>query len=53
LAPLLNEVVPGVVNIAVKGRLKEDNPLYKDFFFRQFLKVPKQIEKDFEAAVPA
>jgi serine protease Do len=50
LAPLLREVVPGVVNIAVKGQVKEDNPLYKDFFFRQFLKVPKQIEKDFEAA---
>jgi serine protease Do len=50
LAPLLQEVVPGVVNIAVKGRVKEDNPLYRDFFFRQFLKVPKQIEKDFEAA---
>jgi serine protease Do len=50
LAPLLHEVVPGVVNIAVKGRVKEDNPLYKDYFFRRFLKVPKQIEKDFEAA---
>jgi serine protease Do len=50
LAPLLREVVPAVVNIAVKGRVKEDNPLYKDLFFRQFFNVPKQLEHEFEAA---
>jgi serine protease Do len=50
LAPLLHEVVPAVVNIAVKGSIKEDNPLYKDLFFRQFLHVPKQLEREFQAA---
>ena len=50
LAPLLHEVVPAVVNIAVKGSIKEDNPLYRDLFFRQFLHVPKQLEREFQAA---
>jgi S1-C subfamily serine protease len=43
LAPLLREVTPAVVNISVRGRVKEDNPLYQDPVFRQFFDVPKQL----------
>ena len=37
LAPLVREVTPSVVNISVRGRVKEDNPLYRDPIFREFL----------------
>jgi S1-C subfamily serine protease len=30
LAPLVREVTPSVVNIAVRGRVKENNPRYRD-----------------------
>jgi S1-C subfamily serine protease len=39
LAPLVREVTPSVVNISVRGRVKEDNPLYRDPLFRQFFDV--------------
>jgi Do/DeqQ family serine protease len=41
LAPMLTVITPGVVNIAVKGRVREENPLLQDPFFRQFFNVPK------------
>jgi Do/DeqQ family serine protease len=41
LAPMLNGVTPGVVNIAVKGRVREENPLLQDPFFRRFFNLPK------------
>src|SRR5579872_4824226 len=41
LAPMLNAITPGVVNIAVKGRVREQNPLLQDPFFRRFFNVPK------------
>ncbi|HVH82256.1 MAG TPA: Do family serine endopeptidase [Stellaceae bacterium] len=41
LAPMLKNVTPGVVNIAVKGRVREQNPLLQDPFFRQFFNIPK------------
>jgi hypothetical protein len=44
LAPLVREVTPCVVNISVHGRVKEENPLYRDPLFREFLDVPKQDE---------
>ena len=28
LAPLVREITPSVVNISVRGRVKEENPLY-------------------------
>src|ERR1700757_90071 len=34
LAPLVKEVTPAVVNISVQGKIREDNPLYQDPFFR-------------------
>jgi serine protease Do len=49
LAPLVREVTPAVVNISVHGRIREDNPLYRDPFFREFFDVPKQLEKEFKA----
>ncbi len=49
LAPLVREVTPAVVNISVRGRVKEDNPLYRDPFFREFFDLPKQVEKEIQA----
>src|SRR6201996_5858587 len=50
LAPLVKEVTPAVVNISVQGKVREDNPLYHDPFFREFFDVPKQLEKEINAA---
>lgn len=50
LAPLVKEVTPAVVNISVQGKVREDNPLYHDPFFREFFDVPKQFEKEINAA---
>ncbi|HML09285.1 MAG TPA: Do family serine endopeptidase [Stellaceae bacterium] len=41
LAPMLKNVTPGVVNIAVKGRQKIENPLLQDPFFRRFFNIPQ------------
>ena len=41
LAPMLNTITAGVVNIAVKGRIREQNPLLQDPFFRRFFNIPK------------
>src|ERR1700751_3072176 len=49
LAPLVKEVTPAVVNISVQGKIREDNPLYHDPFFREFFDVPKQLEKEINA----
>jgi S1-C subfamily serine protease len=41
LAPMLERVVPGVVNISTTSRVRvELNPLFNDPFFRQFFDVP-------------
>jgi serine protease Do len=49
LAPLVREVTPAVVNISVHGKVREDNPLYRDPLFREFFDVPKQLEKEVQA----
>lgn len=49
LAPLVREVTPAVVNISVQGRIRQDNPLYRDPFFRDFFDLPQQIEKEVKA----
>jgi S1-C subfamily serine protease len=49
LAPLVREVTPAVVNISVHGKVREDNPLYKDPLFREFFEMPKQFEKEISA----
>jgi Do/DeqQ family serine protease len=41
LAPMLKNVTPGVVGIAVKGRQRIENPLLEDPFFRRFFNVPQ------------
>jgi Do/DeqQ family serine protease len=41
LAPMLTNITAGVVNIAVKGRVREQNPLLQDPFFRRFFNVPQ------------
>jgi Do/DeqQ family serine protease len=41
LAPLLEDVTPAVVNIAVlSGSPEQDNPLFQDPFFRRFFGLP-------------
>jgi serine protease Do/serine protease DegQ len=52
LAPILKEVVPGVVNIAVRGTIPvKDNPLYSDPFFRRFFELPERPpEREFQSA---
>ena len=41
LAPMLERVLPSVVNIASRSRVRvEDNPLFQDPFFRRFFGVP-------------
>jgi len=43
LAPLLQGVTPAVVNISVQSRSAiEDNPLFRDPFFRRFFNIPDQ-----------
>ncbi|MBR1091005.1 trypsin-like peptidase domain-containing protein [Bradyrhizobium manausense] len=49
LAPLVRQVTPAVVNISVHGRVREDNPLYRDPIFREFFDAPRQIEKEVNA----
>lgn len=49
LAPLVRQVTPAVVNISVHGRVREDNPLYRDPLFREFFDVPKHLEKEVNA----
>jgi Do/DeqQ family serine protease len=39
-APVLKQVTPGVVNIAVRGRVQVNNPLLTDPFFRRFFNIP-------------
>jgi serine protease Do len=49
LAPLVREVTPSVVNISAQGRVKEDNPLYRDPLFREYFDVPEQLERKIKA----
>ncbi len=51
LAPLVNEVTPAVVNISVITRSPmENNPLFRDPFFRRFFGVPEQKQQQEQAA---
>jgi Do/DeqQ family serine protease len=43
LAPMLEKVVPGVVNISTTTKVSvEQNPLFNDPFFRRFFDIPNQ-----------
>jgi serine protease Do/serine protease DegQ len=52
LAPLLKRVTPTVVNIAITGRVaQEQNPLFNDPFFRRFFNLPElPAEREVQAA---
>ncbi len=51
LAPLVSEVTPAVVNISVVTRLPlEDNPLFRDPFFRRFFNLPDRPQREEQAA---
>ena len=51
LAPLVNEVTLAVVNISVVTRQPmENNPLFRDPFFRRFFGVPEQQQQREQAA---
>ena len=51
LAPLLKDVTPAVVNIAVKGHVTVENPLLQDPFFRRFFDIPEgPIQREVQAA---
>jgi serine protease DegQ len=42
MAPLLEQVTPGVVNIAVRSQIERPaNPLFDDPFFRRFFELPE------------
>jgi serine protease Do len=50
LAPILTEITPGVVNIAVRSReAQTQNPLFNDPAFRRFFNVPRQREREAQA----
>jgi len=40
LAPMVKRVSPAVVNIATRGTVQEQNPLFNDPFFRRFFDIP-------------
>jgi serine protease DegQ len=51
LAPMLRDVTPGVVNIAVRARSSAtENPLLKDPFFRRFFELPDTPEEPRETS---
>lgn len=51
LAPLVRTVTPAVVNISVVSTMRvEENPLYRDPFFRRFFNVPDQPQQQRQAA---
>jgi Do/DeqQ family serine protease len=51
LAPVVSRITPGVVGIAVRGRVREDNPLLQDPLFRRFFNLQQQpVERETQAA---
>jgi serine protease Do/serine protease DegQ len=51
LAPIVSQVTPAVVNISVITRSPmEDNPLFRDPFFRRFFNLPERPQRREQAA---
>ncbi len=51
VAPILRQVTPGVVNIAVRSRVRVNNPLLADPFFRRFFNIPNgPVERETQAS---
>jgi Do/DeqQ family serine protease len=49
IAPVVSRVTPGVVGISVRGRVREDNPLFQDPVFRHFFNLQQPIERETQA----
>jgi Do/DeqQ family serine protease len=49
LAPVVSRITPGVVGIAVRGRVREDNPLLQDPMFRRFFNLQQPVERETQA----
>jgi serine protease Do len=49
LAPLVAQITPAVVSISVRGVVREQNPLFRDPFFRRFFDAPQEYQHAFEA----
>src|SRR6516164_9317644 len=50
IAPVVSRVTPGVVGISVRGRVREDNPLFQDPVFRHFFNLQQgPIEREIQA----
>lgn len=45
LAPMLERVTPAVVNISTQGRVEQENPLFRDPFFRRYFDLPQSVPK--------
>jgi Do/DeqQ family serine protease len=43
---MLARVTPGVVNIAVRGKVRSENPLLQDPFFRRFFNLPQRQQSE-------
>lgn len=52
LAPMLEDVLPAVVNVVVTGKAQTlpDHPLFQDPFFRRFFDMPEQQQQRPQAA---
>jgi len=50
VAPILQQATPAVVNIAVRGHVRERNPLFQDPFFRRFFDMPEVVEREVQSA---
>jgi Do/DeqQ family serine protease len=43
---MLARVTPGVINIAVRGKVRAENPLLQDPFFRRFFNLPQRSQPE-------
>src|ERR1700751_1952197 len=51
LAPMVSRITPGVVGVAVRGRVREDNPLLQDPLYHRFFNMQQgRVERETEAA---
>jgi len=46
LAPMLARITPGIVGVSVRGRVREENPLLQDPFFRRFFNLPQRQQQE-------
>jgi Do/DeqQ family serine protease len=49
VADVVSRITPGVVGIAVRGEVRENNPLAQDPLFRQFFGEQQPVERETEA----